>query len=182
MQNVILINCLMTPWLSTMELHWETGRSSWSCSLPSLYSSRTLIWLTAPSKASKRLLTLCLREVSLSDRAELGEQRWPLLREECPSPASQEGVGVMLLWLLLPALPWTLTSGFHNSMWNTVCVIHKQLLLPWFFISVQLWRLCMFYPRSTQNRPLCFPFCYYKSHFLRDEHPFRRAKENFRKH
>lgn len=92
MQNVILINCLMTWWLSTIKLHWrgETGRSSWNCSLPSLYSSRM----------------------------------WPLLSGECPSPASQEEAGVMLLCLLLPALPWTPMSGFHSSNF-----IHKQLLL-----------------------------------------------------
>lgn len=89
-QNVTLINCLMTWWQSTIKLHWETGRSSWNCSLPSLYSSRNR----------------------------------PLLCGECPSPASQEGAGVMLLWLLLPALPWTLMSGFHSCN-----IIHKQLLL-----------------------------------------------------
>lgn len=149
MQNVILINYLMTWCLSTMKLHWETGRSSWSCCCT---AAGTLIWLPAPSKASKRLLTPCLHAWNASlTRAELGEQQWPPLCGECPSPSSQEGVRVRLLWLLLPALPWTLMPGFHSS--NTT---HKQLLLPWFFHSVQLWQLCMFYPFSTQNRPLYF--------------------------
>lgn len=74
LQNVILINSLMTWWPSLMKLHQETGRSSWSCSLSLLYyTAGTLIWLTASPKSSNKTLNTLFEQSTLLRKARAGQ-------------------------------------------------------------------------------------------------------------
>lgn len=144
MQNVILINCLMTWWLSTIKLHWETGRSEFL----------------------ELLLALTIQQ------QEQASSVWGMSFSTFPRRAWGDAP-------LTPIASCPLDTHVRVSQQQ---YYSQTASAPWFFSFVQLWQLCMFYPCSIQNRPLCFPLYYYKSHFLSDEHPFRRAEENFRKY
>lgn len=67
-----------------------------------------------------------MHEMPWSDRAELGEQQWPLLCGECPSPASQEGDAPLtpIASSLLDTQGFTAAILFTN---NFCC--HESLVL-----------------------------------------------------
>lgn len=136
LENVILINCLMIWWLSLMQLHWKTGRSCWSCSL-SLLHSRNLIWPAAPSKSSNKTLFAQSKQPSQSragqpvtaTSAALGRKK--SLAELQLSKKRVRSSCSSICCCQSPFSPHT--SGLHNRD-----IIQKQLVLPWFLISVQL--------------------------------------------